>query len=143
MEDKNLVKLLSIYIREFKDAPTILARILLDNNFLRKDFKDKIENSNLLNIQLENEQNNDNNIIRPSYFTGFNYLWDYYESLLQSTNRKKKKNILFTEGLTNDYEISRDLDDAVTNENYELAAIIRDKMIEKNIRYMNKKINFI
>ena len=141
MSDNNLVKLLSIYIREFKDAPTILARILVDNNFLRKEFKDKIEQSGPLKVQLLQESSDKHvNVIRPSYFTGFNHLWDYYESLLSvSHGNRKKKNVLFTEGLTNDYEISRDLDEAVKAEDYELASIIRDKMLEKNIRYMPKK----
>jgi hypothetical protein len=112
----NLISLLKL----FKNRPYHLSKYLLDNDAFTEDFLNKIKISDKLS-----------NISNIKYsFKDINQMEDFYDSLLESNNNYNN-NYYY-----NDLETSLNnkLEKLITEEKYEEAAVLRDFMINKNIK---------
>jgi excinuclease UvrABC helicase subunit UvrB len=110
-EYENLIKLLKM----FKNRPYHLAKYLLNNSALDKNFLSKL---NISDINDFNELN----------FTSIDEMENFYLSLIDVKNLEKKSK----EELK--IELNEKLDEAIKNENYEEAARLRDYMQIKSIK---------
>jgi hypothetical protein len=112
----NLISLLKL----FKNRPYHLSKYLLDNDAFTEDFLNKIKISDKLS-----------NISNIKYsFKDINQMEDFYDSLLESNNYNNNNYDY------NDLETSLNnkLEKLITEEKYEEAAVLRDFMINKNIK---------
>lgn len=118
MNSENLVNLLKL----FKDRPNHLARFLLDQDAFTDKFLKKI-NSNK-NLSLEKVDDLD------TYFNSIDEMKDYYSLYINDIeiHQKKKTKEEIIE------ELSEKIKIAISEENYEEAARIRDYMIRNNLK---------
>jgi protein-arginine kinase activator protein McsA len=100
------------FLKLFKNRPYHLAKYLIDNSALTKDFYNKISKSD----KLENNK----------YFTDITEMNDFYNSIL---NVKSKKSV---EEITKEANIK--MDELIKNENFEEAAKLRDYMTKNKIK---------
>lgn len=118
------------FLKMFKNRPNHLAKYLLDNYAVNKDFLKKISN----NDQLKSLSNNDEKLNSPIYFADINKMNDYYNSFTDDIKRLNK-------GKTPE-EIEKEMNDKlekfISDEKYEDAARLRDYMQRSKIK-RNKK----
>jgi hypothetical protein len=118
------------FLKMFKNRPNHLAKYLLDNSAINKDFINKISN----NDQLKNLSNEDDLLSSPIYFADINKMNDYYNSFTEDIKKLNK-------GKTPE-EIEREMNDQLNkfiyDEKYEDAARLRDYMQRSKIK-RNKK----
>jgi hypothetical protein len=114
------------FLKMFKNRPNHLAKYLLDNSAINKDFLKKISN----NDQLKNLSTNDEKLISPIYFADINKMNDYYNSF---TDDIKKLNKGKTPEEIED-EMNDKLNSLIFNEKYEDAARLRDYMQRNKIK---------
>ena len=105
----NLVNLLKL----FKNRPYHLAKYLMDNSALTKDFCNKISKTD----KVENNK----------YFTDITEMNEFYNSLLDVKKPKKS-----TEEITK--EINVKMDELIKSENFEEAVKLRDYMMRNKIK---------
>ena len=113
---KNLISLLKL----FKNRPYHLSKYLLDNDAFTEDFLNKIKISDKLSDISDISQS----------FKDINQMEDFYNSLLETQNNIN----------SNDLEINlnKKLNKLIIEEKYEEAAVLRDFMINKNIKKNDK-----
>ena len=111
----NLISLLKL----FKNRPYHLSKYLLDNDAFTEDFLNKIKVSDKLS-----------NISDTKYFfKDINQMEEFYDSLIESNHNSNNYNYSDLEASLNDK-----LKKLITEEKYEEAAVLRDFMINKNIK---------
>ena len=114
------------FLKMFKNRPNHLAKYLLDNSAVNKDFLKKIAN----NDQLKSLSNNDEKLNSPIYFADINKMNDYYNSFTDDIKRLNK-------GKTPEEiedEMNDKLNNLISNEKYEDAARLRDYMHRNKIK---------
>ncbi len=122
---KNLVSLLKL----FKNRPYHLAKYLVDNGALSKEFIDKLSKSAKLRSFSEESSERRN---PPIHFIDISKMEDYFSSLLDIKSIQGKS----VEEMT--IELNLKLNELIKNEKYEDAASLRDYMISKSIKRDNK-----
>jgi protein-arginine kinase activator protein McsA len=115
---KNLSKFLKFFI----NRPNHLARYLIDNNALNKDFLNKISS-------LDNSEIDESKLISV-YFLDINQMNNFFSKLIEKTNTNSTENLNLIE------ELENELNNCLFEERYEDAIRIRDYL--KNIK--NKKV---
>jgi excinuclease UvrABC helicase subunit UvrB len=106
------------FLKLFKNRPYHLAKYLIDNSALTKDFCSKINKSEKLET-------------KEKYFTDISEMNEFYNSILDI--KKTKKSI---EELTKD--LNDKMIDLIKNEKFEEAVKLRDYMIKNKIKRLNK-----
>lgn len=101
------------FLKLFKNRPYHLAKYLIDNSALTKDFYNRISKAD----KIENNK----------YFTDITEMNEFFNSLLDV--KKSKKSI---EEITK--EVNLKMDDLIKNENFEEAVRLRDYMIKNKIK---------
>lgn len=114
---KNLVKFLKFFI----NRPNHLAKFLIDNNVLDKEFLKKLPN---LNSSSMNESE-----VQTTYFTNIDQMNTYFSKLIEN-----KKNTSSEETLIEELQI--ELERCILEERYEDAIRIRD-YLKKNQQKKN------
>lgn len=118
---KNLVQLLKM----FDGRPYHLAKYLLDNSALQKEFQQRIsENYKLRKAGKKGEG------INAPHFNDVSQMAEFYASFSDDIRR-------LTDGKTPEEiasELNSQLNEYVTNEKYEDAARLRDYMFKNNIK---------
>lgn len=121
---KNLLVLLKL----FQNRTSHLADFLIENDALKSEFIEKINNNSKLS-EMTLSDIKDNHL----HFNSINEMKDYYKSLVDDLenlkNKKTKEEFII--------ELNDKLLKAINNENYEEAVRIRDYMKLNNI---NKNI---
>ncbi len=125
MENENIYKNLVQLLKMFDGRPNHLAKYLLDNSALNKDFTQRIsDNYKLKKISKKGEE------AHMPYFTDITHMTEFYASFSDDIKR-------LTDGKTQE-EITSDLNsqlnEYVLNEKYEDAARLRDYMFKNNIK---------
>lgn len=130
MDNEGLNRNLVILLKMFKNRPYHLAKYLIENSALSKDFIDKLINSDKLNDLSEDDYKEG----LPVFFIDINQMDDFYKSFIIDDIKdiNKEKTI---EELTND--LNRKLDDYIRSEKYEDAARVRDYMSRNGIKRIN------
>jgi protein-arginine kinase activator protein McsA len=101
------------FLKLFKNRPYHLAKYLMDNSALTKDFYNKISKSD----KLENNK----------YFTDITEMNEFYNSILDI--KKSKKSI---EEITK--TANEKMDELIKSENFEQAVRLRDYMTKNKIK---------
>jgi dsDNA-specific endonuclease/ATPase MutS2 len=113
----NLISLLKL----FKNRPYHLSKYLLDNDAFTEDFLNKIKVSDRLS-----------NISDTKYFfKDINQMEEFFDSLIESNNYNNSNNYNYSDLETS---LNNKLKKLITEEKYEEAAVLRDFMINKNIK---------
>jgi len=111
----NLIKLLKM----FNNRPYHLAKFLIDNSALSKEFSKNILNNKKLDSISEND------IDKLKFFNSISEMEDFYTSLVMEVDEKGVKDII---------EINKKLDFLINSERFEDAAKVRDYMKRNNIK---------
>ena len=130
MHNEDFYNNLVNFLKLFKNRPNHLAKYLLDNSAINKDFIKKISS----NDQLKDISNNDDFSNSPIYFADINKMNDYYNSFTDDIKRLNK-------GKTPEEiedEMNERLEKFISDEKYEDAARLRDYMQRSKIK-RNKK----
>jgi uncharacterized protein with ParB-like and HNH nuclease domain len=129
MENENLYKNLVTFLKMFKNRPYHLAKYLIENSALQRDFIKKISENEKLNTLSDNDKNP-----TPIYFTEINKMNDYYNSFIDELKYLNENKSL--EEIEKDMNIR--LENFLKDEKYEDAARLRDYMMRNKIkRYKN------
>lgn len=124
MENEELYRNLVIFLKMFKNRPYHLAKQLIENGALTKDFIKKIsENPKLNEI---NDDRSDDSRLPVIYFADINKMNEYYNSLSEENRSKKPEEI--------EREMNLKLEALIEQEKYEEAARLRDYMIRNKIK---------
>ena len=126
MHNDDFYNNLVAFLKMFKNRPNHLAKYLLDNSAVNKDFLKKISN----NDHLKSLSTNDEKLTSPIYFADINKMNDYYNSF---TDDIKKLNKGKTPEEIED-EMNDKLNSLIFNEKYEDAARLRDYMQRNKIK---------
>lgn len=126
MHNDDFYNNLVAFLKMFKNRPNHLAKYLLDNSAVNKEFLKRISNSD----QLKSLSTNDEKLTSPIYFADINKMNDYYNSF---TDDIKKLNKGKTPEEIED-EMNDKLNSLIFNEKYEDAARLRDYMQRNKIK---------
>lgn len=121
-KEEKIYKNLHLLLKMFKNRPYHLAKYLLDNDALTKNFLLKVENSDKLK-ELESDDQKNSQIYLPT----ISKMEEYYNSFIDTEIKSKT-----LEEITEYLNIK--LVEYIKNEKYEDAARIRDYMIRKGIK---------
>lgn len=116
---RNLITLIKL----FSGRPLHLAKYLIENNALDKDFESKITNNEKLGDLDESEKGG---ISKAIYFVDISHMKDYFNSLLDDVSRVEVKRDISK-------ELNDKLDKFIREERYEDAIRVRDFMSKNNI----------
>jgi hypothetical protein len=120
---KNLITLIKL----FSGRPLHLAKYLIENEALDKDFIQKIIN----NAKLSDMNDTDATALSKAiYFVDISHMKDYYNSLLDDVSKVESKRDVSK-------ELNEKLDKFIREERYEDAIRIRDFMSKNNIDRKN------
>ena len=115
---------LLILLKLFKDRPNHLANFLLENDALSDFFVKKLNDSDRL-IEISEGLNE-----KDIYFNSIDEMNRFYKLLIDDLetikNRKTKAELII--------ELNQKIQDAISNEDYEEAARIRDYIIKNNLK---------
>ena len=129
MENENLYKNLVTFLKMFKNRPYHLAKYLIENSALQRDFIKKISDNEKLNTLSKDDKNT-----TPIYFTEINKMNDYYNSFIDELKYLNENKSL--EEIEKDMNLR--LENFLKEEKYEDAARLRDYMMRNKIK-RNKK----
>lgn len=126
--DDRLYRNLVILLKIFKNRPNHLAKYLIDNTALSESFIQSIINSKKLNdiSSKDSDYFQDYMINQPNYFTNYEEMNEYYNSIMVGSKMISDKSELTK-------ELNEKLNKFIEEENYEEAVKIRDYMINNNI----------
>jgi hypothetical protein len=119
--NEDIYKKLVTLLKLFKNRPYHLAKYLIDNKALSKDFIKTVLNSS----KLEDISNNEDLLIN---FNSIEQMEEFYSSLVDLNNLDNKTPEQIAE------ELNSKLDNLIINEKYEEAANLRDYMKRKKIK---------
>lgn len=122
---ENLYRNLYILLKMFKNRPYHLAKYLIDNNALTKDFLEKVQASGKLKEISDGEQK-----LLPAHLSDITKMEEFFTSFLDGITKDKS-----VEEVTKD--LNQKLNDCIKNEKYEDAARIRDYMNRNGIERLN------
>ena len=123
-----LYRSLVVLLKMFKNRPYHLAKYIVDNNALNKDFISKLLKSDKLKELSEDEI--DKPSVVPVYFVDISQMEEFYTSFVDDIKQISKEKSI--EELTN--ELNEKLNTCISNEKYEDAARIRDYMLRNGIK---------
>jgi len=126
-----LYRSLVVLLKMFKNRPYHLAKYMVDNSALSKDFINKLLKSDKLKELSEDESEKPSVI--PVYFVDITQMEEFYTSFVDDIKQISKEKSL--EELTK--ELNDKLDTCIRNEKYEDAARIRDYMLRNGIKRIN------
>lgn len=129
MENENLYKNLVTFLKMFKNRPYHLAKYLIENSALQREFIKKISDNEKLNTLSKDDKN-----ATPIYFTEINKMNDYYNSFIDELKYLNENKSL--EEIEKDMNLR--LENFLKEEKYEDAARLRDYMMRNKIK-RNKK----
>lgn len=129
MENENLYKNLVTFLKMFKNRPYHLAKYLIENSALQREFIKKISDNEKLNTLSKDDKNT-----APIYFTEINKMNDYYNSFIDELKYLNENKSL--EEIEKDMNLR--LENFLKEEKYEDAARLRDYMMRNKIK-RNKK----
>lgn len=129
--NEELYRSLVALLKMFKNRPYHLAKYMVDNNALSKDFILKLLKSDKLKELSEEEV--DKPSVVPVYFVDITQMDEFYSSFVDDIKQISKEKSL--EELTK--ELNDKLDTCIRNEKYEDAARIRDYMLRNGIKRIN------
>jgi len=129
MENENLYKNLVTFLKMFKNRPYHLAKYLIENSALQREFIKKISDNEKLNTLSKDDKNT-----TPIYFTEINKMNDYYNSFIDELKYLNENKSL--EEIEKDMNLR--LENFLKEEKYEDAARLRDYMMRNKIK-RNKK----
>jgi excinuclease UvrABC helicase subunit UvrB len=115
---------LLILLKLFQDRPKHLANFLLENDALNDSFIKKLNDSDRL-IEISEGLNE-----KDIYFNSIDEMNRFYKLLiddLETIKKRKTKAELII-------ELNQKIQDAISNEDYEEAARIRDYIIKNNLK---------
>ena len=121
MENENLYKNLVTFLKMFKNRPYHLAKYLIENSALQREFIKKISDNEKLNTLSKDDKNT-----TPIYFTEINKMNDYYNSFIDELKYLNENKSL--EEIEKDMNLR--LENFLKEEKYEDAARLRDYMIK-------------
>lgn len=116
---RNLITLIKL----FSGRPLHLAKYLIENNALDRDFLQKIINNEKLADANEVEKSG---IVKAIYFVDISHMKDYFNSLLDDLSKVDVKRDVSK-------ELNDKLDKFIREERYEDAIRVRDFMSKNNI----------
>ena len=123
-DDEDLYKNLVTLLKIFKNKPYHLAKFLLENSSLQKDFMKKLIESAKLKGMLDSV---DNSVL---HFNDISQMNDFYSSFFDDITKlnigKTKEEI--------EIDLNNRLDLFIEEEKYEDASRIRDYMLRNNIK---------
>lgn len=119
--NEDIYKKLVTLLKLFKNRPYHLAKYLIDNKALSKDFIKTVLNSS----KLEDISNNEDLLIN---FNSIEQMEEFYSSLVDLNNLDNKTPEQISE------ELNLKLDNLIIDEKYEEAANLRDYMKRKKIK---------
>jgi len=120
-----------VLLKMFKNRPYHLAKYMVDNSALSKDFINKLLKSDKLKELSEDESEKPS--VTPVYFVDITQMEEFYTSFVDDIKQISKEKSL--EELTK--ELNDKLDTCIRNEKYEDAARIRDYMLRNGIKRIN------
>ena len=120
---RNLITLIKL----FSGRPLHLAKYLIENNALDKNFENKIANNDKLGDMNETEKGG---IAKAIYFVDISHMKDYFNSLLDDLSEINAKRDISK-------ELNDKLDKFIREERYEDAVRVRDFMTKNNIERRN------
>ncbi len=126
-----LYRSLVVLLKMFKNRPYHLAKYMVDNSALSKDFINKLLKSDKLKELSEDESEKPS--VTPVYFVDITQMEEFYTSFVDDIKQISKEKSL--EELTK--ELNDKLDTCIRNEKYEDAARIRDYMLRNGIKRIN------
>lgn len=126
MSDKNEIwENLNNLLRLFKNRPHHLAKFLIDNEALTKDFTQKLKNSDKLSDLTNSELE-----YMEMYFSDIPAMNNFFQSFLDDIENLKKTKSLEQIAI----DINKRLDESIKSENFEKSVQIRDYMNRHNIK---------
>jgi len=126
MENEDLYRNLVILLKMFKNRPYHLAKYLIENSALSKDFIKKVsENGKLTNLSEEDDKPKS-----PIYFLDIGKMNDYYSSFTDEIKLLEKGKT--PEEIESDF--NERLNKLLMEEKYEDAARVRDYMAKNKIK---------
>ena len=129
MEDDILRRHLAALLYQFRDRPFLLAQYFITHEAISDNFKNSVVNNNKLSKLSDDMKNNIESEI--PYFHNLEEMQKYYNSMFESKKVKSIHPILGAS--TKEEALRKQLNDALNNEDYELAVKIRDYMKELGI----------
>lgn len=126
MLKRNLVTLFTL----FQNKPNILTKYIIDNELLSTNMENFIiENDELTKKSKEIEENDE---IKIPYFTNFKEMMSFYDKFFETNSILEHINYPSNENISLE-SLNRDLLEALSVENYEKCARIRDYCLKKGI----------
>jgi hypothetical protein len=127
MEEKNnkeqLYRNLIVLFKLFGGRPLHLAKYLIENDALDKQFIDKITNNDKLSEMNESESEA---LTKAIYFLDISHMKDYFNSMLDESSKIESKRDMTK-------ELNEKLDKFIKEEKFEDAIRVRDYMSKNNI----------
>lgn len=127
MEEKNnkeqLYRNLIVLFKLFGGRPLHLAKYLIENDALDKQFIDKITNNDKLSEMNESESEA---LTKAIYFLDISHMKDYFNSMLDESSKIESKRDMAK-------ELNEKLDKFIKEEKFEDAIRVRDYMSKNNI----------
>jgi hypothetical protein len=124
MENEELYRNLVIFLKMFKNRPYHLAKQLIENDALTKDFIKKISDNPKLGEVVDDRS--DDSRLPVIYFADINKMNEYYNSLTEESSGKKPEDF--------ERELNERLEQLIYDERYEDAARLRDYMTRNKIK---------
>lgn len=131
--EEELYRSLVTLLKMFKNRPYHLAKYMVDNSALSKEFIEKLLKSDKLKKLSDSESTDKPGIQTTLYFIDISQMDEFYTSLIDDIKQISKEKSL--EELTK--ELNDKLDNCIRNEKYEEAARIRDYMLRNGIKRTN------
>jgi UvrB/uvrC motif len=128
-KDEQLYKNLLAILKLFKNRPYHLAKYLIENDAFNDVFIKKLIESEKLNDISKEESKS---LVKAVYFIDISHMTDYFNSLTDTTEVKKKTKKSLT------MELNFKLDQCIKEERYEDAIRIRDYMTKHNIKRLSE-----
>ena len=127
MEEKNnkeqLYRNLIVLFKLFGGRPLHLAKYLIENDALDKQFIDKITNNDKLSEMNESESEA---LTKAIYFLDISHMKDYFNSMIDESSKIESKRDMTK-------ELNEKLDKFIKEEKFEDAIRVRDYMSKNNI----------
>jgi NH3-dependent NAD+ synthetase len=125
-EKDKLYRNLTILLKIFKNRPNHLSKYLLENSAFSDEFLEKLLTSDKLNkLTSENTEELFIESYEEEYFTNFDEMDSFYLDILEKSSAKDNSQI--------ESDFNNKLKKHLSDEEYEMAAKIRDYMIRNKI----------